>query len=147
AGAIAREELMSQTREFLEGQAISPRVFSHQIAFNCIPHIGGFKDNGCTSEEIKMVAEAQKILGLPDLKVSATAVRVPTLSCHAESVNIECEKPFHLEEVRNALREMPGVIVQDSPAENIYPLGMAHIGDSVEGATGRDAVYVGRIRR
>ena len=87
------------------------------------------------------------MLGMAHLKISATAVRVPTFSCHAESINVECERPFQIEQVRQALQAQSGVIVLDDPSKNIYPLAMVAEGDRVEAATGRDAVYVGRIRR
>lgn len=141
AGASAMEELANQTRHVLNGEKspLAPKAFSHPIAFNCIPHIGGFKESGYTSEEEKMIQETRKLLGLPDLKITATTVRVPTFSCHAESVNIECERPFDLDEVKSALAKQPGVVVQDDPASALYPMG--------EGAAGRDPVFVGRIRR
>ena len=147
AGAAAMDELTLQARTVLDGGAAAPRIFPHQIAFNCIPQIGGFKDDGYTSEERKIMDETRKILGLPGLRVTATAVRVPTYSCHAESVNIETERPFEIEEVRRALVEMPGVNVIDEPAKGRYPLNVIAPGDSVEQGTGNDPVYVGRIRR
>jgi aspartate-semialdehyde dehydrogenase len=146
AGAAAMEELSTQTASHLRGEAITPQAFAHQIAFNCIPHIGAFKDDGYTSEEQKLMAETKKILNLPKLRISATAIRVPTFSCHAESINVECEKPFHLNDIRAALRDQKGVILQDDPENKIYPMGMPGASSSVEGATGRDAVYVGRLR-
>jgi aspartate-semialdehyde dehydrogenase len=133
------DELSAQTMGVFNKSPVAPKHFTHQIAFNCIPHIGGFKEDGYTSEEQKMMAEARKILAMPDLKITATAVRVPTFSCHAESINVECEKPFQLDEVRKAIARQPGVILEDEPSRNTYPMGI--------GATGRDAVYVGRIRR
>lgn len=150
AGMSAIDELKEQTLGVLAPKAFQPRSFPHQIAFNCIPHIGGFGEDGSTSEERKMMAETRKILGLPDLSITATAVRVPTFNCHAESVNIELRKPFDLETVKNSLEKAPGVVVQDIPARNVYPMGWA--GDprdfeEVPSAAGRDAVYVGRIRR
>ena len=147
AGAAAMNELADHTRAALDGKSLAPQAFSHQIAFNCIPHIGGFKEDGYTSEEQKLMAETKKILGLPKLAITATAVRVPTFSCHAESVNVECERPFELEEVRAALRAQPGVILQDDPERKLYPMGAPGDHTGVEGASGRDAVYVGRIRR
>jgi len=147
AGAAAMNELTDQTQKYLLGEEVRPQIFAHSIAFNCIPQIGGFKEEGYTSEEHKMMAEARKLLGLPSLKISATAVRVPTFSAHAESINVECERPFDLDEVRQALRDQPGVILQDDPKNQIYPLGKTGEGDLVEAASGRDAVYVGRVRR
>ena len=148
AGSAAMKELSLQTVAMFNQSAISaPKEFTHQIAFNCIPHIGSFKDDGYTSEEQKIMDESRKILGLPGLRISATAVRVPTFSCHGESINIECDRPFLLEEVRAALAAHPGIILQDDPKKNIYPMGMTHGTDVVESATGRDAVYVGRVRK
>ncbi|MFZ9595503.1 MAG: aspartate-semialdehyde dehydrogenase [Bdellovibrionia bacterium] len=148
AGSAAMRELSSQTLALFNQQSVEPQVFAHPIAFNCIPQIGGFKENGYTSEEQKIMEESRKILGLPQLKISATAVRVPTFSCHGESVNVECEREFDLEEVREALRAQSGVIVQDDPEKKIYPLSVtSEQEEGVEAATGRDAVYVGRIRR
>ncbi len=147
AGAAAMDELTAQTHAALEGRDFQPKAFAHRIAFNCIPHIGGFKPDGYTSEEHKMVAEARKLLALPALRISATAVRVPTYSAHAESINVETEKPFEVDAVRAAIGAHAGIILQDEPLENLYPLGMTSVGDPVEAASGRDAVYVGRIRR
>lgn len=148
AGKAAMEELSAQAIGMFNQNPVAPKAFAHQIAFNCIPHIGGFKDDGYTSEEQKVIAETRKLLGMPQLRISPTSVRVPTFSCHGESVNIECERPFaDADEVRAALKAQEGVILQDDPKNNIYPLGMTHGGDSLECATGRDAVYVGRVRR
>ena len=148
AGNHAMKELSEQTLGMFNQEKIEPKAFPHQIAFNCIPHIGSFKEDGSTGEEQKVIAETQKILGMPHLKISATAVRVPTFSCHGESINIECEEPFtEIEDVRSALAAQKGVILQDDPKKNIYPLSMSSGEDRVEGATGRDAVYIGRVRR
>lgn len=147
AGAAAMEELSIQTVSLFNQKKTEPKAFAHQIAFNCIPHIGGFKDDGYTSEEQKIMAESRKLLSLPGLKISATAVRVPTFSCHGESVNIECERAVDADEVRRLLASQPGVVVQDDPKKNVYPMGVTSDGDPVEAATGRDAVYVGRIRK
>ena len=113
--------------------------YPHQIAFNLLPHIDSFLDNGYTKEEIKMVEETRKILGLPDLKVTATCVRVPVKMGHAVSVNVELEKPFELEDVFKAFEEKEGVIVQDDVSKNVYPMPIV--------AEDTDEVYVGRIRR
>jgi aspartate-semialdehyde dehydrogenase len=147
AGTAAMEELSEQTAALFNRKVAQPKIFSHQIAFNCIPQIGGFKDDGYTSEEQKVVNETRKILGAPNLKISVTAVRVPTFSCHAESVNLECEKPFTVDEVRAALKAQDGVILLDDPKNQVYPMNVTSEGDPVEGATGNDAVYVGRIRK
>lgn len=139
AGSAAMEELSRQTLGIFNQKEVAPQAFPHSIAFNCIPQIGGFKDDGFTSEEQKVIQETRKILGDPGLRVSATAVRVPTFSCHGESVNVECSKPFEIPQVRAALEAQPGIIVEDDPVRKIYPMGI--------NATGRDAVYVGRIRK
>jgi aspartate-semialdehyde dehydrogenase len=147
AGSAAMDELTQQTADVLKKAPVEPKAFAHQIAFNCIPHIGGFGDDSYTSEEKKIIAESRKILGLPGLRISATAVRVPTLACHGESVNVECEKPFKISEVRSALEAQAGVVVQDDPTRKIYPMAAPGEASWVEGAAGRDAVYVGRIRK
>lgn len=139
AGAAAMEELSAQTMGVFNQKPVQPKAFVHQIAFNCIPQIGGFKDDGYTSEEQKIIAETRKLLGKPDLRITATAVRVPTFSCHGESVNVETVKPFEIADVRKVLEAQDGVIVLDEPKHSVYPMS--------EGATGKDAVYVGRIRR
>ena len=146
AGAAAMEELHAQTSGVFSKNKIPPQAFAHQIAFNCIPHIGGFKADGYTSEEQKMMQETRKLLGMPDLKITATAVRVPVFSCHSESINVECGKTLQLEKVRQVLNEQPGVILQDSPGENIYPMPSPGEQSKVEGGSGKDAVYVGRVR-
>lgn len=147
AGAAAMEELSAQSMAVFSNKPVIAKAFAHRIAFNCIPQIGGFKEDGYTSEEQKIMQEARKILSLPDLRINATAVRVPTFSGHGESVNVECERPFSAEEVRDALRAQSGLVVQDEPARNVYPMNVTADGDPVEGASGRDAIYVGRIRR
>ena len=112
--------------------------FQHQIAYNVIPHIDTFQDNLYTKEEMKMVFETQKIMERPDIKVTATCVRVPVYYAHSESVNIETEKKVTLEEAVKALKEFPGITVVDEPGSDEYPMPI-----SVEG---KDDVYVGRVR-
>lgn len=116
-----------------------PKKFPHPIAGNCIPHIDVFLDNGNTKEEQKMIDETRKILSRPDLRVSATCVRVPVYHGHSESINVEFERPFELSEVFRLLNEKEGIIVRDDPKNNIYPMPIE--------AAGTDPVYVGRIRR
>ena len=113
--------------------------YPHQIAFNLLPHIDSFLDNGYTKEEMKMVEETRKILGLPDLKVTATCVRVPVKMGHAVSVNVELEKSFNLKDVFKAFEEKEGVVVKDDVSKNVYPMPIE--------AEDTDEVYVGRIRR
>ena len=113
--------------------------YPHQIAFNLLPHIDSFLDNGYTKEEMKMVEETRKILELPDLKVTATCVRVPVKMGHAVSVNVELEKSFDLKDVFKAFEEKEGVVVKDDVSKNVYPMPIE--------AEDTDEVYVGRIRR
>ena len=116
-----------------------PQKFPHPIANNCIPHIDVFLENGYTKEEMKMVHETRKILHAPELKITATTVRVPVFNSHSESINVEFEKPFELDELRKTLENAKGLIVQDDLANNVYPLAT--------NATGIDETLVGRIRR
>ncbi|NLL71377.1 MAG: aspartate-semialdehyde dehydrogenase [Epulopiscium sp.] len=116
-----------------------PKKFPHPIANNCLPHIDSFLDNGYTKEEMKMVEETRKIFHAPDLKITATTVRVPVFNGHSEAINVEVEKPFELEELKGIFKKAPGIIVQDDPQNDIYPLATE--------TTGKDEVFVGRIRR
>ena len=113
--------------------------YPHPIAYNCLPHIDVFEDNGYTKEELKMINETKKIFNDFDMKVTATTVRVPVKNSHSESINIEFENPFELSDLVNTLENMNGVIVMDNPKENKYP--------TTVDSTGRDEVFVGRIRR
>lgn len=121
----------------LKGEA--PQKFPHPIAGNCLPHIDVFLDNGYTKEEQKMIDETRKILSLPDLRVTATTVRVPVFHGHSESINIEFERPFDLAELRALLENTEGLVVLDDVANNVYPMAIT--------AADTDPVYVGRIRR
>ena len=124
AGAPAMAELYDQTREYLDGKRgdeLTISAFAHQIAFNCIPHIDVFLEDGSTKEEWKMVVETKKIFGAP-IDVAPTCVRVPSLRCHAESVNVEFESPITVEQARAALEAFPGVTVMDDPE-----IGRAHV--------------------
>lgn len=114
-------------------------AYPHPIAGNCIPQIDVFTENGYTKEEMKMINETHKILGDDNIKVTATTVRVPVFDSHSESINIEFENDFDLDELREVLAKAPGIVVQDDPANSIYPLA--------RNAAGTDEVYVGRIRR
>ena len=114
-------------------------AYPHSIADNCLPHIDVFLENGYTKEEIKMINETQKILGDYDIKITATTVRVPLFDCHSESVNVEFQKAFEVDEIRNIFRDSAGIVLQDDPENNVYPLA--------SNARATDLVYVGRIRR
>ena len=137
AGKEAMDELFSQTRAVYVSDPVEPKKFSKRIAFNLIPHIDVFMDDGSTKEEWKMVAETKKILD-PKIKLTATCVRVPVFISHSEAVNIEFEKPISADEARDILREAPGCLVIDTrePGGYITP----------HEATGEDATYISRIR-
>lgn len=142
AGAAAMDELYSQTREFLDGvpdEDLTVSAFQHRIAFNTIPHIDVFLEDGSTKEEWKMVAETKKIMHRESLEVAATCVRVPVLRCHGEAVNVEFEGAVSVEDARRALEDAPGIVVMDDVANNVYPMPglLAH----------STPVYVGRIRK
>ena len=137
-GQNGLEELRDQTASILNFQEHEPKVYPHQIAFNCLPHIDVFLDNAYTKEEMKMVQETAKILGDDSVKISPTAVRVPVFNCHAESLNIETEQKLTPNEARAVLAEAPGITVFDAPQKDVYPL------QSI--ASGKDDIYVGRIR-
>jgi aspartate-semialdehyde dehydrogenase len=137
-GKKAIEELAEQTRALMNFQEVHVKVYPHQIAFNCLPHIDVFLDNGYTKEEMKMVNETKKIFNDQSVAVTATTVRVPVFYSHSESVNIETEKKITADEVRKLLTGAPGVRVVDNPAEKAYPLAIH--------AAGQDDTLVGRIR-
>jgi aspartate-semialdehyde dehydrogenase len=137
-GAAAMDELMDQTRNLMAFRDVTVEVYPYQIAFNLLPHIGSFNDGGACSEEVKIVKETRKILEAPALRMTATTVRVPVLRCHSEAINVELERPLKPNEARAALAAMPGVIVYDDPSKKLYPMPLD--------ATGKDEVYVGRIR-
>ncbi len=137
-GKNAMDELLDQTKDLLNFKDITLSVYPHQIAFNCLPHIDSFMDDGYTKEEIKMVNETKKILGDDSVKVTATTVRVPVFKGHSESLNIETVKKISADETRAVLSSAPGVIVYDAPEKNIYPMQTI--------CADKDEVYVGRIR-
>lgn len=137
-GKDAIDELAGQTVALLNFREVEKKVYPHQIAFNCLPHIDSFLDNGYTKEEMKMVHETKKIMEDDSIRVTATTVRVPVFRCHSESVNIETEEKISANEVRAVLSTAPGVIVYDDPKKNIYPLAID--------VAGKDEIYVGRIR-
>jgi aspartate-semialdehyde dehydrogenase len=138
-GKEAMDELLEQCRAVLSFQEVPSEVFPVQIAFNCLPHIDQFTDNAYTKEEMKMILETQKILEDDTLQITATTVRVPVLIGHSESVNVELDDPLSPNEARAILSASPGVTVFDEPAKNIYPTPLE--------VSGKDAVYVGRIRQ
>ena len=137
-GQKAIDELLQQTTDLLSFKEVKCNVYPYQIAFNVLPHIDKFLDNGYTKEEMKMVNETRKILGDNSIKLTATTVRVPVFRCHSESLNIETEKKLVPNEVRAILSTAPGVIVYDAPEKNIYPIPIDVVGS--------DDTYVGRIR-
>jgi aspartate-semialdehyde dehydrogenase len=139
AGQAAMDELYEQSGDFLAARSFEPKQFAHRIAFNCIPQIDVFLEDGSTKEEWKMVVETRKIMHLPDVAVSATCVRVPVLRCHSESVNVEFAAPVTVEAARAALSEAPGIVVLDDPSAKVYPMPAL--------LEGTDDTYVGRLRR
>ncbi|WP_041972968.1 aspartate-semialdehyde dehydrogenase [Geobacter sp. OR-1] len=136
-GKKAIDELRKQVGELLNARPVNCSVYPHQIAFNCIPQIDVFEENGYTREELKMVNETRKIMAA-DIRVTATTVRVPVFYGHAESVNIETVKKLSVDDARKLLKKAPGVKLVDDPAKGIYPMPMS--------TAGQDLVYVGRIR-
>ena len=138
-GKSAIEELASQTARLLNAQTIESKVYPKQIAFNVLPHIDTFQDNGYTREEMKMVWETQKILGDETIRVNPTCVRVPVFHGHAEAVHIETRAPISADVATKLLEQAPGIVVMDKPEEGGYP---TPVGD----AAGTDPVFVGRIR-
>lgn len=137
-GKNAVEELRAQAEDVLAGRKARPKVYPHQIAFNVLPHIDVFSDDGYTKEEKKMVLETKKIMGDESIEVTATCARVPVFVGHSEAVNVQMEKALDVEEAKHLLSAAPGVIVVDDPASDSYPLAID--------AAGRDACYVGRLR-
>lgn len=139
-GLQAIDELNGQVQAYVSGREMVREVYPHQIAFNVLPHIDVFLENGYTKEEMKMHNETRKILGDNDIRVTATTVRVPVIRCHSEAVNIETEKPLpDVEEIREILANAPGVVVVDDVANNRYPLAID--------CQYRYEVFVGRIRK
>lgn len=138
-GVAALKELTSQARLVLEGRVVCPHVYSHQIAFNVLPEIDVFLDDGYTKEEQKMQEETRKIMHAPDIRISATCVRVPVYYGHSEAVNVEFTSYITPEEAKKILVQSPGVRVLDDPVVSFYPQPWA--------ASGSDHVFVGRIRK
>ncbi|MBI4235391.1 aspartate-semialdehyde dehydrogenase [Candidatus Peregrinibacteria bacterium] len=139
AGAKGMDELVTQTKAVLEGGAAVPVVFAHQIAFNLIPHIDKFQENGYTKEEMKVAWETRKIFGDESLAISCTAVRIPTLRAHSESIVLETEKPVNVSRARELLASAPGVSLIDDPENLKYPMPI--------NATGKFNVEIGRLRK
>ena len=138
-GRDAMEELAGQTAALLNGKDIECKVYAKQIAFNALPHIDDFMDNGYTKEEMKMVWETHKIMGDDTIKVNATCVRIPVFFGHSEAVHLETREKLSVNEARRLLAEAPGVVVVDEPGEQSYPTAVTE-------SAGQDPVFVGRIR-
>jgi len=138
-GSAAVDELTVQVKQVLDGQTTIPHVYPHQIAFNVLPEIDVFLDNGYTKEEWKLVEETRKIMHAEDIAISATCVRVPVSTGHSMAVNIEFSQPMSPEEARRILAQAPGVKIMDDPVISLYPQPWS--------AAGTDEVFVGRIRR
>lgn len=139
SGLFGIAELEEQLRAYTEDRELEVKVYPHQIAFNAIPHIDSFTDNGYTKEEMKMVHETHKIFHNSDIAITATAVRIPVIRCHSESINIETEEPIDLQEAKEVLYRAQGIKVLDNVSTNIYPLAAE--------LAGTNEVYVGRIRQ
>ncbi|NET89813.1 MAG: aspartate-semialdehyde dehydrogenase [Kamptonema sp. SIO1D9] len=139
AGARAMEEVKTQAQAILNGETAKPEIFPHAIAFNLFPHNSPLNDNGYCEEEMKMVNETRKIFNAPELRVSATCVRVPVLRAHSEAVNLEFAQPFNRDRAREILAKSPGVKLVEDWGANYFPMPVD--------ATNRDEVLVGRIRQ
>ena len=138
SGRAGIEELNDQNHAFAIGKKPVSSVYPHPIAFNIIPHIDDFLENGYTKEEMKMILETTKILD-SNIQITATTVRVPVVTSHSESLNIETKKTFNINDIKEMMATSPGIELEDDPYENVYPLAL--------NAKGKDAVFVGRIRR
>lgn len=138
SGKEALDDMFAQFEAFMKGEDMVANVYAHQVAFNALPHIDVFMENGYTKEEMKMIDETKKILD-PSVSVTTTTVRIPVVNGHSESLNIETEKPFDLNEVTELLAAFPGIEVVDEPKMDRYPLAIH--------ADGKDPTYVGRLRR
>jgi aspartate-semialdehyde dehydrogenase len=138
-GGMAIRELQGQVEAYIADQPLAVSVYPHQIAFNALPQVDVFLDNGYTKEEWKVVTESRKILHLPDLRLSSTAVRVPVFVAHSEAVHVETTDPISPDRARTLFAAVPGVVVQDDPSTSTYPLATE--------AAGSDDIYVGRVRQ
>ena len=139
AGAAAMDELVKQYSQIERGEEPTVEKFAHQLAYNVIPHVDVFLDNGYTKEEMKMYHETKKIMHTPDLDVSATCVRVPVMRAHSEAIWVETESPISVEQAREAFANGQGLVVVDQPAEKKYPMPLF--------IANEDPVFVGRIRK
>lgn len=139
AGLFGIEDLENGISDYMNNTKHDLKKFSYQIFNNCIPHIDDFLKDGYTKEEHKMINETRKILGKPNLNITATTVRVPVFNSHSESINVEFENDFDLDELKNLLKDSPGIVVMDDIKNNIYPMSI--------NTNGKDEVFVGRIRR
>lgn len=139
AGASAMAELAKQYEQIINGEEPTVEKFSAQLAYNLIPQVDVFMDNGYTKEEMKMFKETKKIMHTDDIAVSAMCVRVPVLRAHSEAIWVETESPISVEDARKAFEQAPGLVVMDNPSEKEYPMPL-HIAD-------KDPVYVGRLRK
>jgi aspartate-semialdehyde dehydrogenase len=137
-GSEAIAELEGQIRAHVAGEPLAASVYPHQIAFNALPEIDVFLENGYTKEEWKVVTESRKILHLPELRMSCTAVRIPVVTSHSEAVHVETRDPISPQRARDLFAAVPGVVVRDEPADHVYPLAID--------AAGRDEIFVGRVR-
>lgn len=139
AGAAAMQELIEHSRLALDGKDLpEAKKFPHSLAFNCIPHVDVFLENGYSKEEMKMVHETRKIMSAPKMGITVTTVRVPVLRSHSEAINIETEKKLTAAEARELLSRAPGIVIRDDPGNKVYPLASE--------STNQDPTYVGRIR-
>ena len=139
AGLVGTEDLLNSTRAALDGSKYEQQVFKSPIAFNAIPQIGGFKEQGYTSEEMKMVYETRKILGDQSIMVCPTCVRIPVANCHSETILVETERPISVEEAKRLFSAFPGIKVVDEEKQGGYPMPCD--------CTGSDLVFIGRIRK
>ena len=139
AGAAAMDELIKQYADIAQGKEPVVEKFAYQLAYNVIPHIDVFQDNGYTKEEMKMFNETRKIMHEPELSVSAMCVRVPVMRAHSEAIWVETERPISPEEAREAFAKANGIVIVDNPAEKQYPMPLF--------VAGKDPVFVGRIRK
>ena len=139
AGASAMAELAKQYEQIINGEEPTVEKFSAQLAYNLIPQVDVFMDNGYTKEEMKMFNETKKIMHSDDIAVSSMCVRVPVLRAHSEAIWVETESPISIEDARKAFEQAPGLVVMDNPAEKEYPMPLD--------VAGKDPVYVGRLRK